>query len=214
MTHRRGVAPWSHRRGTAAGPVNGDSEATTRRPGRPRWRSASPGSCPPLGEAAGGSRRFRFPDSRVASPAAPHVLGVAHRPAAGFVPVPWQPPRPRSSPASVRGSSVDSVDGRRASDGEQPRIRSLGDPFHRPVLQGGHHRVLDQILRGGEVPGHLHQRGGQLTRVLSYHAGQLGMRPISCRTHDSSGRISTTGQPGQALTMRSAASRSATSIST
>jgi ubiquinone/menaquinone biosynthesis C-methylase UbiE len=27
------------------------------------------------------SRRFRFPDSRLPSPAAPHVLGVAHRPA-------------------------------------------------------------------------------------------------------------------------------------
>jgi hypothetical protein len=54
------------------------------------------------------SRRFRFPDSRVPSPAAPHVLGVAHRPATApsggrrsveeagvappsFAPRPWLP---------------------------------------------------------------------------------------------------------------------------
>jgi hypothetical protein len=65
-----------------------------------------------------------------------------------------------------------------AGDGEQPGVRSLGDPFHRPVPQGGHHGVLDQILGGREVAGHPHQRGGQLARVLAYHAGQLGMRPI------------------------------------
>ena len=57
------------------------------------------------------------------------------------------------------------------------------------------------------------QRGGKLARMLSHHTGQLGMRRIRHKAHDSSGRISTTGQPGQVFTIRSASSRSATSIS-
>src|SRR5262245_20407902 len=49
--------------------------------------------------------------------------------------------------------------------------------------------------------------------MLPDHAGQLVARGVGRRAHDSSGRISTTGQPGQLWTMRSASSRSGTSIS-
>jgi hypothetical protein len=79
--------------------------------------------------------------------------------------------------------------------------------------QRGQHGVLDEILRRGEVPGDVHQRGGQPPRVVSHHPGQLGVRGLAHRTATSTGRISTTGQPGQVPTMLSASSRSATSIS-
>src|SRR5262249_10856046 len=59
----------------------------------------------------------------------------------------------------------------------------------------------------------VYQRGGQLARVLPDHAGQLVARGAGHGTDDCSGRISTTGHPGHVLTMRSASSRSGTSIS-
>ena len=43
------------------------------------------------------------------------LTAVLPRRPSARAPVPWRPLRPRSSPASARGSSVDSVDGRRAS---------------------------------------------------------------------------------------------------
>src|SRR5215469_16859995 len=103
------------------------------------------------------------------------------------------------------------VQGPPPGDREQPRTGPLGDPFRRPVLQRGEHRVLDQVFGGCEVACHPHQRDGQLTSVLPDDAGQLVVRGLG--HGNSSGRISTIGQPGQVLTMRSASSRSATSIS-
>src|SRR5262249_54024755 len=152
-----------------------------------------------------GERDLRWPGQR-------RVAGGEDQPHA-LVPGGLDRPRQLRELDTVVGLAPHHVQSAAAGDGEQPRIRPLRDPFLRPVLERGQHRVLDQILRGGEVACHMHQRHGQLACVLPDHAGQLVVRGAGHGADDSSGRISTTGQPGHVLTMRSASSRSGTSIS-
>ncbi len=108
-----------------------------------------------------------------------------------------------------------------AGDGEQPGVGTGGDAFGGPSPDRGLEGVLDEIFSGREVAGHPGQRGGQPAGVLANHADQRGvlLRSVCAPergvglVHASTGRISTTGQPGQERTMRSASSKSATSIS-
>jgi hypothetical protein len=159
MTHRRGVAPWSYRRGTAAGPVNGDSEATTRRPGRPRWRSASPGPrLQPLGEVAGGSRRFRFPESRVPSPAAPYVLGVAHRPAGRLR------TRPLATAAAEELARLGERIERRLADGQRASSSTPACRDVRSKAAPGLGRAHQPRDRPGAVPQPTHHRHARAQR--------------------------------------------------
>src|SRR5207302_6957426 len=96
-----------------------------------------------------------------------------------------------------------------------------GNGFDRPSLQGDHHRVLDKVLGRGEVTGDSYECCGQPPGVLPHYPCELAARGRCDRVisvlagvgHDSSGRISTTGQPGHVLIIRSASSRSATSTS-
>src|SRR5262249_55244003 len=99
-------------------------------------------------------------------------------------------------------------------DCEQPGVRSLRDPFCRPVFQCGQHCVLHQILRGGEISCDVDERCDQPACVLAQDPRQVFVDVLGHMGAKSMGRISTTGQPGQFLAACSASSRSATSIST
>ena len=113
------------------------------------------------------------------------------------------------------------VDAPVAGDCEQPRVGAFGNALCGPSLQGGQDGVLDEILGRGEVARDANQGGRKPPGVFPHHVLQLALRgdmvqvgvTANGRGHDSSGRISTRGQPGQLRTMRSASSRSATSTS-
>ena len=92
-------------------------------------------------------------------------------------------------------------------DREQPGIRSVGDPVLRPVSQRGQHGILHQILRGGEIAGHIDQRRDQSARVVSHHAGQPIVNFIGHMDSNAIGRTSTTGQPGQVFAACNTSSR-------
>ena len=103
------------------------------------------------------------------------------------------------------------VDGPAAGHRPEPGTGTVGHALGRPLLPGRQQRILDDFFGRVEVAQDAHDRRGEPTGLLPEYRGQRvpggGQRVVM------TGRISTVPRPGHVFAIRSASSRSATSIS-